>query len=363
MVIRVFGDLVINNPETIELELKLKRILEESDFNIVNFETPVYCHKANKMQKSGPSLYQSNKTLAWLKDNSFNIVSLANNHIMDYGEEAFEETINRLGGIHHVGAGDWENAYSPLILEQDDVTVAIFSMAELQFGILYEQHDKYMKGGAWINHPSVNNIIKRTKKVVDYVIMIAHAGLEDEDIPLPEWRERYRELIDVGCDVIIGGHTHMVQGCEIFKEKLICYSLGNFVFERNLAKKDSWCIGEFVSLSLSRKGIEYNIFGTRFFNNRVELISDEYWKEKLDLLNKKLGEGYENEINRICIKKMDAYNMLFSMGGYIYPNRYLWKSIIRYFLRRCDNIHVLNNLQCESHRWTIMRALRKKNGL
>lgn len=45
---------------------------------------------------------------------------------MDYGEEAFEETINRLGGIHHVGAGDWENAYSPLILEQDDVTVAIF---------------------------------------------------------------------------------------------------------------------------------------------------------------------------------------------------------------------------------------------
>lgn len=67
--------------------------------------------------------------------------------------------------------------------------------------------------------------------------MIAHAGLEDEDIPLPEWRERYRELIDVGCDVIIGGHTHMVQGCEIFKEKLICYSLGNFVFERNLAKK------------------------------------------------------------------------------------------------------------------------------
>lgn len=53
MVIRVFGDLVINNPETIELELKLKRILEESDFNIVNFEAPVYCHKANKMQNQG----------------------------------------------------------------------------------------------------------------------------------------------------------------------------------------------------------------------------------------------------------------------------------------------------------------------
>ena len=76
MVIRVFGDLVINNPETIELELKLKRILEESDFNIVNFEAPVYCHKANKMQKSGPSLYQSNKTLAWLKDNSFKVGSI-----------------------------------------------------------------------------------------------------------------------------------------------------------------------------------------------------------------------------------------------------------------------------------------------
>ena len=68
-------------------------------------------------------------------------------------------------------------------------------------------------------------------------------------------------------------------------------------------------------------------------------------------------------VESACMKWMDSYNMLFSMGGYIHPDKKLIKSIVRWLLGRCRSVHALNNLQCESHRWTISRAMRLYNGI
>lgn len=110
---------------------------------------------------------------------------MANNLIMDY-VQGLKDTLSSLKDYKHIGVGSQEEAYIPLIIEEGDLKVALFSMAELQFGILHDEDDRKKKGCSWINHPSVNEIIWQTKKEVDFVVMIAHAGLEGGELPLPE---------------------------------------------------------------------------------------------------------------------------------------------------------------------------------
>lgn len=364
MKLNFMGDLVIQNPENIRIGENLKDCLDKSNYNIVNFEAPIREEKGISELKSGPNICQSADNQSWLSQNNFQILAMANNHIMDYGTQGLENTLSCLKNCKHIGVGNWEEAYSPLIIEEGNLKVALFSMAELQFGILQDDDNRDKQGCAWINHFSVNEIIRHTKKEVDFVVMIAHAGLEGIELPLPEWRCRYRELIDAGCDVIIGGHTHTAQGYEVYKGKPIFYSLGNFCFEKDKPAKDTkWNIGEVVSIEFTKTTLSFVVSGTTFQNNTIELMDKATWGTYLHQLNEKLSVNYMDQINQICNRMMDGYNNLFSMGGYIHIDRMLIKSILRYLLGRCNSLHALNNLQCESHRWTICRAIRNQKGL
>lgn len=360
--INFVGDFVINS----RIEMSLDKILSKADFNVVNFEAPIKTALFPNL-KSGPSIQQNASAPQWLKEKGFNVFSLANNHIMDFGEKAARETEATLGHEKCVGIGVGKEAYKPLLLEREGVKVAILALAELQFGMV---HDSFTQandyGCAWINHPCVNRLVRETKKKVDFLIIVAHAGLEGVDIPLPEWRERYRELIDEGCDAVIGGHTHTAQGYEIYHGKPIFYSLGNFCFQDNLDGEESWNIGECVSLKLSKNAlIEFDIYGTQLVDsNKLMLVDEKKWKSKIEYLNMLLETpNYIAHVNDICKKALTDYDILFSMGGYIHIDKYIVKSILRWLIGRCKDVHLLNNLQCESHRWTISRALRLKNNL
>lgn len=360
--INFVGDFVINS----RIEMSLDKILSKADFNVVNFEAPIRTALYPNL-KSGPSIQQNASAPQWLKEKGFNVFSLANNHIMDYGEKAARKTEAALGHGKCVGIGEGMGAYKPLIQEKDGIKVAILALAELQFGMVHDsftQSNDY--GCAWINHPCVNRLVRETKKKVDFLIIVAHAGLEGVDIPLPEWRERYRELIDEGCDAVIGGHTHTAQAYEIYHGKPIFYSLGNFCFQDNLTGEESWNIGECVSLKLSKNAlIEFDIYGTQLVDsNKLMLVDEKKWKSKIEYLNMLLETpNYIAHVNDICKKALTDYDILFSMGGYIHIDKYIVKSILRWLIGRCKDVHLLNNLQCESHRWTISRALRLKNNL
>lgn len=362
LTLNFFGDFVIETSTAPCFCEKLKDLIDNADYNIINYEAPVTPECPKPVSKSGPSLSQPVYSAAWLIENGFNVFSLANNHIMDYGTAGLKMTINAIEkSVQYLGVGSWDEAYKPLVLEKDGIKVALFSMTELQFGVLHNTEQADIQGCAWINHPSVNNLIQKTKRQVDYIVVMAHAGLEGEDIPLPEWRNRYRELIDNGCDVIIGGHTHTPQGYEIYKGKYIFYSLGNFYFEKEFSKSPKWHMGECVTLDVYKDKISCRLHGTNFMNHRIELTDSEQWNNTLQPLNEKLTMNYWEQINEICLRKLQHYNNLFSAGAYIHIDRYLLKSIARYILGRCNELHVLNNLQCETHRWTIGRAIRIRN--
>jgi len=99
------------------------------------------------------------------------------------------------------------------------------------FGVINPENEN-SSGFAWINHPKSNKIVGESKKKVDFLIIQIHAGEEDLHLPQPEWRKRYKEIINLGADLIIGHHPHIPQPVEFYKGKMIVYSLGNFYFKK-----------------------------------------------------------------------------------------------------------------------------------
>lgn len=359
------GDFHTGHSDTIKIGKDLTQLIKSCDFSVVNFESPV----TNKVMpdlppKSGPRLRQPKDNLSWLRINGFNCLMLANNHICDYGDQSLYETLEAAKELFFVaGAGNWAESYNPLILEKDNKTIAIINLAELQCGVLCDSlSNPEQRGCAWINHPSVFNIIAEVRKNSDFVIAITHAGLENVEVPLPEWRERYRQLIDYGCDAVIGGHPHICQGYEIYQNKPIVYSLGNFCFDSLSANtKSSWFKGEVAVLELNGNCPELKLYGISSNNDTVELLREEEWNLEIKRLNYLLDSPmYLQTVNDICKQELNFYYNQFSSGGCIHIDKHIIKSIARKLLGRCNEANLLNAIQCESHRWCMTRALRNQ---
>lgn len=365
MRILIAGDFHTNHSDTIMIGKELAQLIKSCDYSAINFESPIASNiMQNLPPKSGPRLRQPKDNLSWLKNNGFSCLMLANNHICDYGEIALNDTIESAKELFLIaGAGSWSESYKPLILEKDNKTLAIVNLAELQCGVLCDSLiDSELRGCAWINHPYVYSIITEVKKECDYVIAVTHAGLENVEIPLPEWRERYRQLIDYGCDAIIGAHPHICQGYEIYHDKPIVYSLGNFYFDSlSPHTKTSWFRGEVAVLDFNNGHIELSLHGITSNNNLVELLKDEEWNMEINRLKGLLeGDKYFYIVDDICNKKLNHYYNQFSSGGCIHIDKNIMKSIARKLLGRCNEANLLNSIQCESHRWCIVRALRNQ---
>jgi len=212
---------------------ELAELVSSSDYAVCNFEAPLTGF-GEPQPKIGPHLHQQPRTIINLKSQGFDLLLLANNHIMDFGVEGLTATINlaREAGIDTLGVGlDSEAAYKPLIKEVGGYRLGMINACEAQFGVIDYFHRTSSAGYAWINHPLVDRTIIALKEKCDFVIVFSHAGLENYSIPQKEWRERYRHFCELGADVVVGSHPHVPQEYEVYKKSLIFYSLGNFYFD------------------------------------------------------------------------------------------------------------------------------------
>lgn len=365
MKILIAGDFFIKDSELINLDKGLKEIFSQCDYRIVNYEGPVSRNDySNLPVKSGPRLMQSFENVQILKELKVDALTLANNHIMDYGTEGYYETVNRLSDFALMGAGNWEEAYRLHTVVLGGVTLGFLNLSELQFGILSDEwsQDRHSVGCAWINHRIVNKLILEKKQEVDYLIAIVHAGLEMINVPLPEWRDRYKEMIDLGCDAVIAHHPHVVQGFEIYNNKPIAYSLGNFCFS-SLSKFESheWNKGALAILNIDNNAISMSMIGCQKIGNQLQLENESDSSKRFDYLCKKLEQPeYIHFIDRVCKNLQKDYWNLFAMGGAFTIESLSLKNIARFLLHRYDYVHLLNNFQCESHRWCIRRFLISK---
>lgn len=373
MRINLFGDFVSYLPLSNDLSLSddLKELIKSADVNMVNFEAPVRIEGCVAINKSGPSLSQGPENAAWLIQNGFTMVSLANNHIMDYGERGLVATLDALSHLDFLGVGTWENAYRPLVIEIEGLKIAFLSLTHCEFGTLTDYWDqRYRTGTAWINHPEVDRIILETRKEVDYLLVVAHAGLENVEQPLPEWRDRYRSFIRLGCDGVIASHPHIPQGWEMFEKKPIVYSLGNFYFPKPVKKPWFWYHSLCASLICEGGDISLEIVPIIFNDRLIELDESPETAMYLDRINRVLSdtEQYTQEIQRICASKMKTYYYLFEAGGLTQCKK-SFSSWIKFFLKKLlgrgtpNVVHLINNLWCESHRYCICRALKLKENI
>lgn len=368
--ITFFGDFKANAVKRLNLSAELTYLLNISDVNVVNFEAPVQTdNKAAK--KSGPNICQYVETPDWLEERGFNAVSLANNHTMDYGEGGLRATKQAFRHATMMGAGSWDEAYKLHVFTTPDrLNIGILCCTHCEFGTLTDPWKKPQSGCAWSLSSEIEKAICKRGgvKCLDALVVYNHGGVEYLDVPLPEWRERYRLWIDLGADAVIASHPHVPQGYELYHGKPICYSLGNFCFDtQKKAVPPHWyeslcCILEMEKpheVKLQIRPIVYDHVNGYIKDNTSEEFAA-HWKRINQLLQD--DEAYMKEVNQAVCRLFPHYQGQFSRGGMLTGvfQKGLLKGIAEGFMGRgfFNYRHSLNNIQCESHRWAILRAMK-----
>lgn len=233
---------------------EVKPIIETADYSIVNFEFPIILDSTNAkpILKCGPNLQGTKEAVDAVKYAGFNCCTLANNHILDQGEQCCLDTKNELekAGIDTVGVGyNLEDAASILYKEIRGETLAIINCCEHEFSIATDT----TIGANPLNPIQQYYRIQEARSKADYVLVIVHGGHEHCQLPSPEMQETYRFFIDSGADAVVNHHQHCYSGYEEYHGKPIFYGLGNLCFD-NISKRgdDIWNEGYMVSLDFDK---------------------------------------------------------------------------------------------------------------
>lgn len=218
--------------------LKIKEDLARADILFGNLEGPV----SDKGTKVGSiySFRMDPRVIESLDYAGFDILSLANNHMLDYTRVALGDTMDRLEKkeIDYVGAGLEQEAFSLKIKEVGDTKVGFLAYTDLGSKSWRASEDKI--GMAWIDAEDINKIkedIKIAKNKTDVLIVSLHSGQEYVSEPTDFQKKFDKACIEAGADIVLGHHPHVVQRVEKYKEGWIAYSLGNFVFDQSFSKE------------------------------------------------------------------------------------------------------------------------------
>lgn len=219
---------------------KVTAYLKSADLAFANLESPI-SDRGTPLPNKGIWFRAKPETIQCLTDAGIDVVNLANNHILDYDQPAFQDTMTALRqhGIGFCGAGqNLADARKPYIVDQNGTKVAFLGYSELaEIFWVWSDPKPFVAtdqrpGVAPLHVDKILEDIAAAKQQADIVVVTLHWGVEYTDIPTEEQRKIAHRIIDGGADVILGGHPHVTQGFEVYKGKLIAYSLGNFVFDQ-----------------------------------------------------------------------------------------------------------------------------------
>ncbi|MDP3837181.1 MAG: CapA family protein [bacterium] len=203
-----------------------------ADITIINLESP-FLKDANYQVPTGSFSFKANpQAIEGMKLAGIDIVSLANNHTLNAGSKGLSDTILILeeAGMLSAGAGmNEQEARRPAIFEHDGWKVAYLAYAYPNDNSVATAN---RPGIATLDIENLKEDIALVRGEVDLVIVSMHAGIEYVAEPGEQQKTFARTAIDAGADAVVGHHPHWPQTWEIYKEKIILYSLGNFVFDQ-----------------------------------------------------------------------------------------------------------------------------------
>src|SRR5690554_4266719 len=285
MKIIITGDFVINQPYlTSYISNEVKEVFNQSDFNIVNLEAPVTISQS-KIIKTGPHLKADKvSTLSVLKALNIDLVTLANNHVLDYDQQGVFDTLAfcQENSIATVGAGKTtEEASKVFYLDTPEGKIAIINIAENEWASATQT----TAGANGMDLIDDVKQIQEAKSKSDFVFVIVHGGHEYYNLPSPRMQKQYRFYVDNGADLVIGHHTHCISGNEVYRGGSIYYSLGNFLFTKSNTSQD-WYKGLILEINIQNKQLEI----------KHHFISQEKETFELSILKDKELEVFENRI-------------------------------------------------------------------
>lgn len=206
--------------------------MQNADLFILNHEF-VFSTGGEAMEDKEYTLKNDPKYVKILQELGTDVVSIANNHILDFGQEAFLDTLTTLedAEIEYAGGGrNLERALSPVTKSINGQTFAIFAATRVSPS--YDWYASSKRPGILQTYDAadLNNAIAEANSSYDHVIVFVHWGIEREEYPQDYQRTLAKGYIDHGADLVIGAHPHVLQGFEYYKNVPICYSLGNYLF-------------------------------------------------------------------------------------------------------------------------------------
>lgn len=223
--ITITGDVSFSKIGQYRYGTELLNEFEQSDIVIGNLEAVITNSNKRKFWKSYHLKAEPDK-VNLLKP--FDAFSMANNHVLDYGKQGLIDTLELLkkNQKRWFGVGTSKSQAShPFTFEKNGVKLVIFGVTHYFCAGILRSH-----GTDNMNSRDVLKRIVESKKKGYFVIVMPHWGYEHIAYPSPRERELARKFINAGADAVIGSHPHEMQGIEEIRGKIVCYSLGNFIF-------------------------------------------------------------------------------------------------------------------------------------
>lgn len=353
---------LIENLQTEQVFGQMLHHLKSADLSITNLECPL-TEEGQPISKTGPALKAPLASADFLRKAGFDLVTLANNHIMDFGAKGLKDTLLTLemAQINYLGAGkNMTDASGPFGIEKDGIKVAILNFAENEWSTT----NGIQPGANPIDLIENFRAIAEAKASSDWVVVIAHGGHEMYRLPSPRMKKLFRFYVDAGANAVINHHPHCTSGYEIYQGSPIFYSIGNFLFDHPDYRHSIWNQGLGIKLNFSEKRIDFELL---HFNQCNEL-------PKIALCTSEESDARTQELKELnyIIQSEERLQSVFDgwigkqtkmYRSYIEPhcNRYFQalqnRGLLPSFWAIRKKHYLLNLIRCEAHRDILLAIL------
>jgi poly-gamma-glutamate synthesis protein (capsule biosynthesis protein) len=210
--------------------------LRAADIAVANLECAI--SERGQAANKGYTFRAAPPAATALAAGGIDVVSLANNHSLDFGPVALLDSIAHLqrNGVKSVGAGASAAVVrQPAIVAANGLRVAFLAYVDVpsdgSFSRAAWEAGEATPGVAWLDPGNLAADIREAHRAADIVVVLLHFGREFADHPTADQRAQARAAIDAGASLVLGSHSHVLQEVEAYGGGLIAYSLGNFVFD------------------------------------------------------------------------------------------------------------------------------------
>ncbi len=252
--------------------------LRSADHVVVNVEGPVAVAEQNTADSGVQQLLHTIDPAAVSVLNSMHadIWNICNNHIMDAGAYGIESTLKIAAenGVKTIGAGmNINEARKPVILDEAG-GIGLFGVGYQRACRKAEEN----KPGcySWSDLEEIQKTINSIKRTCRWCVVVAHAGEEFTPLPSPYTRERYCKYLEMGADIVVSHHPHVPMNYERIGNKMIFYSLGNFIFDTDYQRSQfNTDIGVIVKINFTENDFSFEPMGLKILRGEEHIVKAE----------------------------------------------------------------------------------------